>query len=426
VLRVALALDHRVEADVLTGMLEHGHRVAHRCIDAEELIRRLSERQDVDVVVVSASPALLTGQLIDAADATGLRLVAVAADETDRRHAASLGVVDVVTAPVEWADLERSLTQADPAVDARAPDSPRAAGRVTALWRAGGSPGCTTLAIGIAAELAATGARVVLCDADTYTSAVAPTLGLLDEAPGLAAACRLAGSGALDAEQLDRVAALHASPSGDFRVLTGIARAARWTELSAERVAETLAVCRTWADHVVVDTAFCIETDEEISSDFFAPRRNGAALAVLGAADRIVEVGTGDPVGLTRLLRGHSELVELVDPDHVSVVVNRVRSGAIGLDPAGQVASTLARFGGVSAAAMLPDDPRTADAAVLARRAVRDQSPRSALAAGIRRFVASTLLPQAGETESRRALRGRSARSVRSRRAGSRRRERPA
>ena len=90
------------------------------------------------------------------------------------------------------------------------------------------------LAVALAEELAALGASVALADADTHGAAVAPSLGLLDEAPGFAAACRLAGTGALTAAELDRVAATH---RGGFRVLTGIGRPARWPELTAERIA---------------------------------------------------------------------------------------------------------------------------------------------------------------------------------------------
>ena len=58
-------------------------------------------------------------------------------------------------------------------------------------------------------------------------------LGLLDEAAGLAQACRLADQGLLDAEALLRVATPVATKPGTFRVLTGITRADRWTELRA-------------------------------------------------------------------------------------------------------------------------------------------------------------------------------------------------
>jgi len=391
-LRVGLALEPRVEGEVLATMLELGHRVAWRCHETGELAGRLGSGAPVDVLLVSAAEDRLTVEVVDAADGVGTRVVALAVTEQDRRHASGLGLLDVLSFPAEPEELERMIAPLGVDDDQDAP-SERTSGRVIAVWGASGSPGATTVAAAIASELAARGRRVLLVDADTYGSSVATMLGLLDEAPGFAAACRLAGSGALDEEQLERIALVHPSASGAFRVLTGIARSARWPELSPDRVAETLARCREWMDDVVVDTGFCIEADEEISSDLFAPRRNGAAFAVLGAADQVVELGAADPVGITRLLRGHADLVELVDPDRVSVVVNRLRSVALGTGPAGQLASTLSRFGGIEAAALLPEDQRAVDAAVISGSCIRDHAPRSALAVAIRRFVTTTLLP---------------------------------
>ncbi|WP_437386512.1 AAA family ATPase [Plantibacter flavus] len=406
-LRVGLALDPRTEGEVLATMLELGHRVAWRCHDDAELDERVSAGTPVDVLLVSAGAQGLSARLIDAADVAGTRVVAVANGEGDRRRAVALGLLDVVVLPATPEDLERVVAPlvVQGTADGRRPPPD---GRVIAVWGAAGAPGATTIATAIASELAAVGRRVLLVDADTYGSSIAPMLGLLDEAPGFAAACRLAGSGALDDEQLERISIVHPSPSGSFRILTGISRSARWPELSTERVTATLERCRQWADDVVVDTGFCIEADEEISSDLFAPRRNGATFAVLAAAEHIVEVGSADPVGITRLLRGHADLVELVDPERISVIVNRLRSVAVGTVPSAQLASTLSRFGGIDPAALLPEDQRAVDAAVIAGSCLRDHAPRGALAVAVRRFVSVTFLSEstAPSLQTRRGARG--------------------
>jgi len=101
-------------------------------------------------------------------------------------------------------------------------------GRLVAVWGPTGAPGRTTVAVGIAGELAQAGVPTLLADADTYGGSVAQVLGFLDEAPGLAAAARLANLGQLDLAALARVAPT-AAPH--LRVLTGISRAERWTEL---------------------------------------------------------------------------------------------------------------------------------------------------------------------------------------------------
>jgi MinD-like ATPase involved in chromosome partitioning or flagellar assembly len=255
--------------------------------------------------------------------------------------------------------------------------------RVIAVWGPAGAPGRTTIAITLAAELASRGNRVCLVDADTYGGTVAPALGLLDEAPGFAAACRLAGSDSLDDHELERISLTYGGTASPFRVLTGIGRPHRWPELSRDRVTRALEAARTWSDVVVVDTGFNLETDEEVSSDLLAPRRNAATIAALRAADEVVVVGAADPVGLTRLLRTHADLLETVTTDRVHVVVNRVRASVLGIDPQAQVRQTLERFGGVADPVLIPDDPAAADAALLSARTILDVAPRSSIRASI-------------------------------------------
>ena len=64
--------------------------------------------------------------------------------------------------------------------------------QLLAVWGPTGAPGRTTVAINVASELAELGQSVLLIDADSYGGAIAPTLGLIDDAAGFAAACLLA------------------------------------------------------------------------------------------------------------------------------------------------------------------------------------------------------------------------------------------
>jgi MinD-like ATPase involved in chromosome partitioning or flagellar assembly len=266
-------------------------------------------------------------------------------------------------------------------------------GTVIAVWGPAGAPGRTTLAINIAAEIAAAGHTVVLADVDTYSGSIAPSLGLLDEAPGFAAACRLAGSDALTRPEFERIAHRYNSPRGAFWVLTGIGQPSRWPELSAERVGEAITALRRWADYVVLDTGFSLESDEEISSDLFAPRRNAATLAALGSADRVVACGLADPVGMARFLRAWADLTATVTTTRVHVVMNRVRPSAVGLGAASQVTGALRRFGGIDDAVLVPHDQAGVDAAVLTGRTLRDAAPRSPARLGILSLVRDELLP---------------------------------
>lgn len=122
--------------------------------------------------------------------------------------------------------------------------------------------------------------------------------------------------------------------------------------------------------------------------DLHAPRRNAATIEVLRSAERIIAVGSADPVGLSRFLRAHAELAEMVEPDRITTVINKVRPGAIGLNPASQVRQTLARFGGIDDPVLVPWDLAAFDAALLGGRTLLEVAPRSAARAAIRELAA--------------------------------------
>ncbi|MDN3496397.1 hypothetical protein QL996_10695 [Planococcus sp. APC 4015] len=176
-------------------------------------------------------------------------------------------------------------------------------------------------------------------------------------------------------------------------MLTGINRPSRWPELGQARVSAVLAACREWVDYVVVDVAASIERDEEIMSDLEGPRRNAATLAALGSADLVVGVVGADPVGVSRFLRAHSEVRAAAGGAPMAVVANRLRPGALGIDARGQVRRTLDRFGGVQDVWFVPQDPRSADAALLAGRPIADVAPSSPVVAAIRRFAGEAVVP---------------------------------
>ncbi|TPW77199.1 AAA family ATPase [Schumannella soli] len=345
--------------------------------------------------------------------------VVSAGDAASARGFASITRAAAATDPASRAGFSSAAGFAEePDSVALSAPTPRQA-VVIAVWGPHGAPGRTAIAIAVAAELSASGARVALADADTHAAAIAPSLGLLDEAPGFAVACRLAGAGSLDGEEFERLARTHDAPGSRIHVLTGLTRAARWPEISGDRVRAVIAAARDWVDYLVIDVAASLEHDEELTSDVLAPRRNAATDAVLGAADHVIEVGRADPVGLARFLHAHAELLEVAAPPRTSVVLNRLRASAIGLDAAGQVRQTLQRFGGIEHPVLVPDDPAAFDAAVLSGTTLAGAAPRSAALAAIREFVQSELLPPSAATP-RRVRRRREERASRAARGGGR------
>jgi Flp pilus assembly CpaE family ATPase len=249
-------------------------------------------------------------------------------------------------------------------------------GKVIAVWGPTGAPGRTTTAITLADELARLGQRSLLVDADVYGGVAAAMFGLLDESPGLVAACRQAQSRRLDVEGL---AALCWQVSAELRVLTGISRADRWPELRSTAVQTVLTVARALAGHTVVDVGFCLETDEELSYDTISPRRNGATLAVLEESDLILAVGSADPIGIQRLVRGLAELRAAAIDTPVWIVLNRVRRGAVPGKPEVELNAALERFVGQSCAALLPYDLISLDQAGVAGQTLAEAAPASPL-----------------------------------------------
>ncbi|WP_164198851.1 AAA family ATPase [[Micrococcus luteus] ATCC 49442] len=402
----------------VVGGLERLHgpvTVVRRCAELTELLAACQSGLARAAVVADGSEGL-TASLVDRLGAVGVAIIALTDNAEEAARLRGIGVASALTG-VESAALAGRIAEAvsqltgQPAGATRGATSGSAlgdtgaalrplaaesagvpaasgAGRIIAVWGPAGSPGRTFVAANIAGELAAEGKSVLLVDADSYGASIAAVLGLLDESAGIAQACRLADQGLLGAEALLKVASPVATKLGTFRVLTGITRADRWTELRAAALSLVLERAKEIADVVVVDTGFCLEADEELSFDTVAPRRNAATLRSLELADTVFAVGAADPVGVPRLVRGLAEL-ELAVP-HVSpiVVLNKVRASAVGRSPERQLKDAWERYGpSPRLSAFLPADSSAADAALLGGSLLLETAPVSKLRRAIADLV---------------------------------------
>jgi Flp pilus assembly CpaE family ATPase len=393
-----------------------GIRVVRRCVDIADVLGAAASGQARAVLLAEDLPRLTS----DAVAALHARRIAVVAlvDPADsgeptggEDRLSRMGIERILPADVGAEELARAITDAvesgPPATTSHFtggfvplsgatvanPDPGRfdqlsGTGRVIAVWGPTGAPGRSTVAVGLATELAARGISTLLADADVYGGTVAQLLGMLDETSGLAAAARSAGSGSLDVAVLARQAR---QLDPHLLVLTGLSRADRWTELRPTAVESVWSTARLLASCTVVDAGFCIESDEEISFDTLAPRRNGATLATLEEADEVLVVGTADPVGLTRLIRALHELRAAVPSATPRVVVNRVRTGSLGNVPADAVAEALSRYAGVQAAALLPFDQAACDAALSHGRSLVDAARSSKLRKAMQQLAAGVI-----------------------------------
>ncbi|MGC5628406.1 hypothetical protein ACPYO6_09210 [Georgenia sp. Z1344] len=273
-----------------------------------------------------------------------------------------------------------------------------APGRIVVVWGARGAPGRTTLAVNLAAEAAALGVRAVVVDADTEAPALAQVLGIPDDISSIAAVTRHATHGRLDA---DVARSALAEVSDNLRALTGLTRPDRWRELETASLESVWEVLREVAPLVVVDVAAGAEQGDGTD---FGPVRHQATLSALAAADEVVVVGAGDPVGVRRLVLALTDLRErdLAPDARRSVVVNRVRRAAAGPDHERAVREALWRYGGDQEPVLVPDDPSTADAALLAGATWREQSHSSAARKAVEALARRVLdLPAGSTTRSR-------------------------
>lgn len=379
--------------------------VVRRCSELAELIAACQSGLAVAAVVAEGCEELTT-TLVDRLGAVGVSIIALTDDPAEAKRLHSIGALPAMTG-IEAGDLAAKISEAvgrgsrqslpasardtgfaDPGAELRSmPESdrsdeetPQGGGRIIAVWGPIGAPGRTFLAANIAAELAAEGKSVLLVDADSYGASVSAVLGLLEESAGFAQACRLADQGLLDGQALRAVAIPVFTKGGTFRVLTGTTRADRWTELRAGAVAMVLDAARQLADHVVVDTGFCLESDEELSFDTMAPRRNAATLRSLEMADVVFAVGSADAIGVPRLVRGLAELEAAVPEVSPRVVLNKVKRSAVGHSPRQQLDDAWDRYGpGVGVDAYLPADPVACDAALLTGSVLLEVAPDSPL-----------------------------------------------
>ncbi|MHA7153652.1 AAA family ATPase [Arthrobacter sp. TMN-50] len=389
--------------------------VVRWCADLAEVVA-VCQTGLARAAILSADAGELTSALIERLGAADVVVVALANDDESRQRLDALGVrhttVDVdaatlasiVEAAVEVAVERRRISlnspaggaayadpavaldsaQINPAQPAEAGPLSPGTGEITAVWGPAGSPGRTTVAVNLAAELAAHGRSVLLIDADTYGASVAAFLGLLDESAGLAHACRLADQGSLDLGGLHRAIALVAVRGSRLGVLTGVTRADRWTELRPAALTQVLELSRQLVDVTIVDCGFCLETDEELSFDTVAPRRNAATLCCLDVADTVFAVGGADAVGLPRLIRGLADLKAAVPAATPRVVLNKVRAGAVGRGPERQLREAWDRFGpSQPVEGFLPADFTAVDSALLGGSVLLETAPHSPLRTAI-------------------------------------------
>lgn len=362
-------------------------RVVRRCADLAETMAVIAAGIG-DVVLIDVSVRGLGRESL----ATLMREAAVVGLRSeDAPEQTSLGlrhllpssapideILSTLDAAVSPEEREQTWVQ-DPEID-----ESEETGRLLVVWGPGGAPGRSTIAANLAAEAALSGEQTVLVDADTHGPALSQMLGVLDETPGLVAACRAHDRDTLDAESLE---ALLPSAQPRLRLLSGIGVPARWSEVRRTSMDGLWQALSRRGDLVIADVGAVLEEDEELSYDTAAPQRNAATISALESADAVVAVVAADPVSITRLLRDHSRLEEL-GVHELHVIVNRVGSPI----PGDRVRELITSRIQVASVHLLPDDPIACRTAAWDGALLSESAPRSALRRGLRDIAASEMV----------------------------------
>lgn len=383
------------ESDLVRAADVAGLRVVRRCVDSVDLLAAAAMAPECAVAVSAGLPRLTP----DVVARLGDRLViGLAADALGSERLRRMGVDPVIgLAPSSAVTMQqvadvcssaRRPAASAPSVDtssiAPAVQGPREwaggtdrspvpMGRLVAVWGPLGSPGRTTVALGIAERLAEEGRRVCLVDGDTYGPSITLALGLVEEASGLVVACRHGETGPLPARRLASLTmVVPVSGPGHWRVLGGLPDAGRWRDLRAPALDRVWQAAREAFDVTIVDIGFCLESAED--AGVWSRERNAAALTAIGYADRIVAVGEASVLGAARMASGLGRLAEVAPGVPVTVVRNRAQ----GSDPSWVQAVATALPSSVEAAALdVPDDPRAVRTCWARARALGEGARRS-------------------------------------------------
>ena len=404
--------DPRREAELAAGLhdIDLGVSVVRRCVDLADLLAAGAAGL-AQAVLLSSDLRRLDRTAVQRLRDAGLAVVAIAPDDIGTRdRLRRLGINAVIADSAPAAGVAAAVVTAvsdggagpSEPVPAYPPEPFVAEGRLIAVWGPVGAPGRSVVAANLAAELAGLGQPTLCIDLDTYGAALAQLVGLLDDGSGIAAACRAANNGSLDAATLRRLA-VEVRPQ--LRMLTGITGPHRWPEIRPASLEVLLERAKQSFRYVVVDVGFCVEQDEELTYDTVAPRRNGAAVDVLAAADVVVAVAAADPVGIARFVRAVADLPRSPAAGTPITVINRVRRAALGCgDPAQQIALALGRYADIDDAVMVPDDPGTADAAVASGRTWSEVAPSSPARLALRGLARRVAGDQSSMPKQRRRL----------------------
>ena len=293
-----------------------GIELVLRCLERAEFLAAVRGGR-IDVAVIVGAPPWLDRFVLSECDEHSTRAIGIAIDPLE---AESLRGMQVELALPD-ASLEEVLRPSAPDPVVQLPiEAPT--GRLVAVWGPKGSPGRSTVAAELAAQISKTEPRTILIDADTYGGDLAQMFAVVEEMPTIVWAAQAAGEDRLDEDTIANV--LRRTSAAGPVLLPGINRAELWTDISKfgwSRLIEFMT--RTFA-YSIVDVGFGVEFDDRAQQD-----RDRLARQTISLASHVVAVCKGDPVGIKSFLWAIERLKEIREMEDILVVVNKVLPGEV-------------------------------------------------------------------------------------------------
>ena len=312
---------------VIASDLHDTVRVVRRCADLAEALgvihSGVGDALIIDVDVHGLERTLVLECAHASTAVIGLR------SPSSRTSAAEVGIEHTLSpgasADEVYACILEAVALVHDAADIREHEDSHASSSALAplitVWGPSGAPGRTFVASNLAAAAARLGCRTMLVDADTTAPCITQVLGIIDEAPGLVAACRASGKGTLSEAALETIAP-HASDN--LRVMSGIGVPERYTEVHPSALAHVLTTARTHSDVVIVDVGASVEM---LDDEYAAVARHAATRTCIEQASEVWAVVSADPVSMTRFIRESERLLELAQAP-LSAIINRIDASA--------------------------------------------------------------------------------------------------
>lgn len=368
--RVILAVgDPKRERELREHLTAGGLVVVERCLDGQSVADRAA-RYDADVALIASDLHRLSPAILTVIRGTNLPVVLLS-DKVDQQKFAGLAHFisnratpqEVLYALSEGVGLGATYADspgtADLPTDEIQSDQTPDTGRLLAIVGGKGSPGVTTVAIGLAHSLAGLGRSVVLVDADLRGGNVVPYLDL-DHSHGL-----LGLTGSRSSHTQGRVdEELQDGPG--FRVLAGLERPEDHSSITREVLAGALEGLKGSGADVLVDLGQVVANTPPVAVE-----------SVLQQVDGVLLVCHADLIGAWNARCCQRYLVDRLNvPDGgVALVINRQASR-------GQYkASELAHAVGADVLGAIPENQRAA------REAMSLQRPISAIRGSVARAM---------------------------------------